>query len=116
MKIVLVLFLVCTGILSNAQKIYNVRSNYEKKKFTIKYDITGNEGQLCNVRLFVSTDDGKTYEREVTDATGDIGDKVDVGKKKQIIWEIASEELDADKVKFSLQIMAIGMPPKKKKK
>lgn len=116
MKIIFILFLMCMGIILNAQKIYHVRTDVSDNNFTVKYDISGSEGQKCAVRLFVSTDEGKTFDKEVTDAIGDIGDNVEVGKKKKITWDASNENLDAEKVKFSLQIMAIGLPPKKKKK
>lgn len=116
MKIAFIIFFVCIGFAVNAQKIHHVRTIVSDKKFTIKYDISGPEGQICLVRLFVSTDDGKTFEREVKDAIGDVGENIKIGKKKKIIWDTSNENLDIAKMKFSLQIQAIGLPPKKKKK
>jgi hypothetical protein len=116
MKSIFFILFACIGIAGNAQKISHVRTALLEKKFTINYDISGIEGQNCLVRLFISTDEGKSFEREITDASGDVGENIKVGNRKKINWDSSNENLDVEKIKFSIQIQAIGMPPKKKKK
>ena len=116
MKSVLIFLFACIGVAVNAQKIHHLRTVINDKKIVVRYEISGVKGQVCRVQFFVSVDEGKTFDMEITDAKGDIGDNIKVGKKKKIEWDASNTDIDFSKVKVRLQIQAIGLPPKKKNK
>jgi hypothetical protein len=57
--------------------------------------------------LYVSTNDGKTWQGPLTKVTGDVGNKI-VSGSKNIIWKVLEEfeELRGDKIMF--QVRAFG--------
>jgi len=74
-----------------SQKIENVRSQLSGNEVIITYDISG--GRFFNyytISLYVSRDDGTTYEGPLEEVSGDVGEKIRRGSH-QITWDAMKE-------------------------
>jgi len=89
-----------------AQKIENVHPEIEGEKIHIYYDLTGIEAdQSVNVKVYMSTDGGKTYGESLRSISGDVGVIVGPGKNRCAIWDVFEEvdELVSVNVKFKVK-------------
>jgi uncharacterized protein (TIGR02145 family) len=88
-----------------AQKVSNISFIQEQSNIIISYDLETKTP--CKVSLFVSTDDGKTWQGPLKKVVGDAGAKIASGNHS-ITWNVLEEfeELHGDKIKF--QIRALG--------
>ncbi|MBI5219018.1 MAG: hypothetical protein HY958_08820 [Bacteroidia bacterium] len=117
MKTILALLMLCVCSVAFSQKIKNLKSEIDSSKMTIKYDLDGPKGQKFLISLYISTDGGQSYSREITTAEGEIGAGITPGKKKKIVWDTSTEAgIDIKNIKITLKADATGMPPKKKGK
>lgn len=74
------------------QSVQNVRFNQAGEKVVILYDlndITGTK-KSCSVKVFYTLDDGKTYI-PVESAYGDVGNNINPGKDKRVIWNVLND-------------------------
>ena len=60
------------------------------QKIQINYDLVG-DGNQYEVKLFVSSDEGKTWEGPLQQLSGDIGKDIAIGQNKTVIWDVLSE-------------------------
>ena len=99
------MFLSC---LSTAQKVSNVTFRQEQSTIIISYDLETK--MSCKISLFVSTDDGKTWQGPLKKVTGDAGAKIATGNHS-ITWNVLEEfeELRGDKIKFQVRAEAVNM-------
>ena len=80
-------------IISNAQnaapeiEITNVFVNEQTKTLFITYSLSDAENEDCEVSLFISENNGKTYPIDASNATGEIGFPITPGITKVITWE-----------------------------
>ncbi len=105
MKIVthsLLVFFLFQGIIINAQKVSNVTFRQEQSTIIVSYDLETKTP--CKISLFVSTDDGKTWQGPLKKVTGDAGAKIASGNHS-ITWNVLEEfeELRGDKIKFQVR-------------
>ena len=96
------LFLCLLGITSHAQKVSNVNLRQEQSTIVISYDLETKTP--CKISLFVSIDDGITWQGPLKKVTGDAGTKIDTGNHS-ITWNVLEEfeELRGDKIKFQVK-------------
>ncbi len=96
------LFLCLLGITTYAQKVSNVTFRQEQSTIVISYDLETKTP--CKISLFVSTDDGKTWQGPLKKVTGDAGNKI-VSGNYSITWNVLEEfeELRGDKIKFQVR-------------
>ncbi|MBS1950522.1 MAG: hypothetical protein OJF59_000711 [Cytophagales bacterium] len=83
----LIFALLSLGFSAHAQIVTNVRAFDENGTVIVLYDLFTNK-QLSRefyIRLFVSSDDGKTYS-QILDADGDVDKYIKAGSNKQINW------------------------------
>jgi uncharacterized protein (TIGR02145 family) len=88
-----------------AQKVSNITFHQEQSTIIVSYDL---ETKIpCKVSLYVSTNDGKTWEGPLVKVIGDVGAKITSGSKG-ITWNVLEEfeELRGDKIMF--QVRASG--------
>ena len=90
------------GITSHAQKVSNVTFRQEQSTIIVSYDLETKTP--CEISLFVSTDDGNTWQGPLKKVTGDAGNKIATGNHS-IIWNVLEEfeELRGDKIKFQVK-------------
>jgi hypothetical protein len=96
------LFLCLLGITTHAQKVSNVTFRQEQSTIVISYDLETKTP--CKISLFVSTDDGKTWQGPLKKVSGDAGNKI-VSGNHSITWNVLEEfeELRGDKIKFQVR-------------
>jgi uncharacterized protein (TIGR02145 family) len=101
-KHILLVFLFFQSITTHAQKVSNVSFRQEQSNIVISYDLETKT--LCEISLFVSSDDGKTWLGPLKKVTGDVGDKISSGNQS-ITWNVLEEfeELRGDKIKFQVR-------------
>jgi|688.fasta_scaffold79599_3 uncharacterized protein (TIGR02145 family) len=102
-KILLIIFFYSFN--SYAQKVSNVTFVQEQSNIIISYDLESK--MTCKISLFVSIDDGKTWQGPLKKVFGDAGAKIASGNHS-ITWNVLEEfeELYGDKIKF--QVKAIS--------
>ena len=93
------MFLSC---LSTAQKVSNVTFRQEQSTIIVSYDLETKTS--CKISLFVSTDDGNTWQGPLKKVTGEAGAKIASGNNS-ITWNVLEEfeELRGDKIKFQVR-------------
>lgn len=90
----------------SAQKIENVYPDIAGEKIHIYYDLLDIEAfESVNVKVFMSTDGGKTYGESLVSVTGDVGLVTGPGEGKCIIWDVFRDidELVSVNVKFKVR-------------
>lgn len=91
---------------SYTQRIENVHPEIAGEKIHIYYNLTGiTADQSVIVKVFMSTDGGKTYGEPLKSVIGDVGVVVGPGKDKCIIWDVFEDvdELVSVNVKFKIK-------------
>lgn len=73
-----------------SQEIKNIRVTQEGTRVNLQYDLDG-KNQSFKVNLYYRINDGLTWQGPLKGATGDVGDKVQPGNNKKIIWDLLSE-------------------------
>jgi uncharacterized protein (TIGR02145 family) len=99
---ILLIFLIFLAITSHAQKVSNVTFRQEQSTIIVSYDLETKTS--CKISLFVSTDDGKTWQGPLKKVSGDAGNKI-VSGNHSITWNVLEEfeELRGDKIKFQVK-------------
>ena len=101
-KHILLILLFFQAVTINAQKVSNITFRQEQSTIIVYYDLETKTH--CKISLFVSTDDGKTWQGPLKKVTGDAGTKIDTGNHS-ITWNVLEEfeELRGDKIKFQVR-------------
>ncbi len=102
--LIAVLILLSADVL--AQKIENIRPEIIEDRIRVYYDLMGIAAdQPVIVRIYLSTDGGKTYGEPLKSVTGDVGIVIGPGQDKRIIWNVFDEveELVSDDVRFMVK-------------
>jgi len=87
------------------QRIENVHPEIEGDKIHIFYNLIGIKAdQSVIVKVFMSTDGGKTYGEPLKSVSGDVGLVLGPGQDKCIIWDVFEDvdELVSVNVKFKV--------------
>ncbi|HEC44033.1 MAG TPA: hypothetical protein ENI20_14520 [Bacteroides sp.] len=103
---ILLTFFLSIPITSFSQKIENVFSEVSDYKINIYYDLLGiADDQPVFVKVFVSTDGGKSYGEALKSVIGDVGLVVGGGERRHIIWDVFEEvnELVSESVTFKVK-------------
>lgn len=71
------------------QTVTNVRVAVQGKSVVVTYDLTGGaSGEKFSVKLYYSSDGGRTYGSPLRSVSGDVGEKVTGGSNKKIVWDV----------------------------
>ncbi|HUS85925.1 MAG TPA: hypothetical protein VMW76_01700 [Bacteroidales bacterium] len=119
---ILLTILILIPVDSLAQRIENVHPDIAGEKIHIYYDLLGIAAdQSVIVKVFMSTDGGKTYGEPLKSVAGDVGVLVGPGENRCIIWDVFEDvdELVSVNVKFKvradlLQSEQYGQLPERK--
>ena len=60
----------------------------------IYYDVEYSEGDIVNIIMEASTDNGNTWDFSCNNLSGDIGTEVQIGTGKHIEWDFGTEHVD----------------------
>lgn len=95
MRKIVILFLLLSVNFIYGQSITNVRFEQDGKKINVFYDLTGvSYRQEVKISLFISSDGGATFKGPLKSVTGDIGDKIEAGINKKIVWDVYKDVAD----------------------
>jgi uncharacterized protein (TIGR02145 family) len=86
-RILFFIFLVF-GVATNAQKVSNISFKQEQSNIIVSYDLETKT--TCKIDLFVSTNGGATWQGPLKKVIGDVGAKVNTGKRS-ITWNVLEE-------------------------
>ena len=106
MKKLTLLIFILLGLSAIGQEVKNVTFEHEQlnNNIIINYDLVGKN--VYNVTCYYTLDDGKSYN-ELISVTGDIGENINYGNNKQIIWDIFK---DTDGIKGDIQFKIVAIP------
>lgn len=69
-------------------KVENVHYTVTNGRVIINYDLVGNPGNTCTVRVFLKRDNYDSFNYTPQNISGDIGEGILPGKNKEIVWNI----------------------------
>jgi len=99
------LVIFCVVSLTYAQQVNNITAKQQEKKIIISYDLTGKQGiSEYEIKLYVSTNGGSTWEQVYGGLSGAIGAKQTSGMCKTITWDVLAsrDKLRGDNIKFKV--------------
>lgn len=83
----LALFLITLS--TQAQSIKNINWVRDSTKIVLYYDLVSFiKGNSFNVEVFCSTDGGETFNIPVKSVIGDLGNDINLGRKKVLVWDV----------------------------
>lgn len=90
----------------NAQQIDNLQVKTLEDKVNLIYNITNEKsGQLFDVQIKCSNDQGRTFNIPIKSLSGDIGENIEGGEDKIIIWDALKDVKDL-KGSYAFKIIA----------
>jgi hypothetical protein len=106
-QVILFTVLILIPVNCFTQRIENVRPEISGEKILIYYDLIGIEAnQSVIVKVFMSTDGGKTYGEPLKSVTGDVGVVVGPEENKCIIWDVFKDEDELVSVNVKFKVKA----------
>ncbi len=97
------LMLICLlGLTTHAQKVSNITFKQEQSNIVVSYDLETKTP--CKVSLYVSINNGATWQGPLKKVTGNVGDKI-VSGNHSIVWKVLEEfqELSGTNIKFQVR-------------
>lgn len=90
-------------------EVSNVRANQVEgtKLVDIYYDATDADGDLLKVRVEISDNDGLRYSVPAFSLTGDIGEGIEPGRNKHIVWDAGADWDGEYSDKMRVKVFAI---------
>lgn len=100
-KIVFLIMFCGLSILSQAQKVSNIRAEQRGQEIVVLYSFEA--ASPCEVSLLLSQDNGATWSAPLKNVSGDVGKNISAGEK-QITWKVLEEQeyMVGDKIKFKV--------------
>jgi hypothetical protein len=81
---------------TSAQKISNIQVFQEDNKAVVMYDLLSmDDSKEFYVKLYCSTDDGKTFGPALTQVLGDANSIVKAGQGRRVVWDVLKESTTA---------------------
>ncbi|MFP4025158.1 MAG: caspase family protein [Thiohalospira sp.] len=91
-----------------AQKIENVRVRKLNDKLNIFYDLTQEKsGQQFDIKVLCSSNGGSNFDIPLKTVSGDIGQGINGGKNKIIVWDVLADRESLKGDNFVFKIMAV---------
>jgi uncharacterized protein (TIGR02145 family) len=92
MKNILAILICFYPVLLFAQEITINEVSQENNSVIIQYDLQG--AGTFNVKIYYSTDDGKSWKGPLNQLTGAAGEKQTQGENKVVVWNILAEKTE----------------------
>jgi sulfatase modifying factor 1 len=91
-----------------AQNITNITASQSGKNIELSYSLTGKEEiKAYEIKLYVSTDGGSTWQGPLIAVTGDVGKAQTAGTGKSITWDVLKEpgftQLKGGNIQFKIK-------------
>jgi len=102
LKHILIVLFILQGIIIYAQKVSNINYRQVQSNIIVSYDLETKTP--CKISLYVSTNDGKTWQGPLKKVIGDVGAKIASGSHS-ITWNVLEEfeELSGTNIKFQVR-------------
>ena len=113
-KITVIFFLISFSLLSQTSKIENTQVKISTSTDTmyVKYDLTGK--REASITLEVKSQNNRSIKPK--NIFGDIGNKIQPGKDKTIIWDMNADGLDLSGSSLKVKVKGtVSIPPVEKK-
>ena len=106
MKRIILLLTLFTIILAQEVEITNVQASQRtdgSKLVDISYVLSDVSNDSHDIYLLISFDNGENYT-QLFSVSGDVGENIDVGNNKQIVWNAGEESpgLYSDQIRFKV--------------
>ena len=113
-KQLLLIALILLGFAGFGQNITNIKPKLVGDKIEVAYNIAGAKFyQVFNVYLYVSRDQGQTFEGPLKEVTGDVGKGISHGRRT-ITWEVMKEmPITNEELIFDVRVEPIDKQVKK---
>jgi len=87
------------------QSVTNIRALQEGKNIRIYYDLAGKES--VRIELYVSENGGSNWKGPLEKVLGDVGEVVQPGNSKSILWELLHEQekLQGNTIQFKVKAL-----------
>ena len=98
---------------NHAPMVTNVIARQIEQRVEITYDLDDADGDLMKVELLASSDGGKNFDLPVKSVEGEIGEGIDSGKGKTIIWHVEQDVPDFYSTNVVFEVVAddgVGPP------
>ncbi|MBU8893729.1 MAG: caspase family protein [Bacteroidales bacterium] len=90
-----------------AQQIENLRIKTLEDKLNLIYDISHEKaGQLFDIKVLCSDNEGQNFNIPLTSVSGDYGNNVEGGKDKIIIWDVLKDRKNLKGENYVFKIIA----------
>jgi uncharacterized protein (TIGR02145 family) len=110
MRYLFILFFNCAPLIALAQLVSSVQAQQEGQDVVVSYTLETES--LVEINLFVSTDQGRSWQGPLLHCTGDVGKNVSAGSGKRIRWAVVQErELVGDGIRFKVVAKPAIMKP-----
>jgi len=110
MRYLFILFFNCAPLIAVAQLVSSVQAQQEGQDVVVSYTLETES--LVEINLFVSTDQGRSWQGPLLHCTGDVGKNVSAGSGKRIRWAVLQErELVGDGIRFKVVAKAAVVKP-----
>jgi len=91
-NLIVTIFILGTTIPCLSQQITNTDFYQSGKKLVITYDLIETKAkQTFDISLYVSTDNGSTWQGPLEEVSGDVGQNIIVGSGSSIVWNTLRE-------------------------
>ena len=92
MKNIIIIILLGSTIPCLSQQIINTDFYQSGKQLVVTYDLIGTKAdQTFDISLYVSTDNGSTWQGPLEQVSGDVGDNRTAGRNSRITWNVLQE-------------------------
>ena len=99
----IVLFFICP-LIYFAQKVNNVEASQQGQNIVVTYDLETE--QPCTINLFISTNDGNTWQGPLKQVQGQVGPNIKSGQNSITLFVLTEfNELRGDNIRFKVDAL-----------
>ena len=107
----IVLFFICP-LIYFAQQVNNVEASQQGQNIVVTYDLETE--QPCTINLFISTNDGNTWQGPLKQVQGQVGPNIKSGQNSITLFVLTEfNELRGDNIRFKVDALTNNLNTKK---
>jgi uncharacterized protein (TIGR02145 family) len=101
-----IILLIIAPFIFKAQNVSNIQFKSAGNMLEVYYDLNASAASSFTIELYVSVNEGQTWEGPLKQVSGDVGEKQKAGRLKMIKWDVLNEfgDLSGD-VKFKVKAL-----------